>query len=149
VGFANGLQNFAINAVDSDGYDNELGRLDVNLSSRNRLSFDARHNYRAQNKNQFFNNAATGNFLYRINQGAGVDDVYTISPTVVMNIRAQLDALYRESFLARRWDRSGLAGIPRLHRRRGRVQDAAVHHLCQHQRRGRRQIDFRTAGVLR
>jgi hypothetical protein len=88
AGLANGLQNFVVNAVDSDGYDNELGRLDVNLSSRNRLSFDARHNYRAQNKNQFFNNPATGNFLYRINQGAGLDDVYTFSPTVVMNFRA-------------------------------------------------------------
>ena len=87
AGLANGLQNFVVNAVDSDGYDNELGRLDVNLSSRNRLSFDARHNYRAQNKNQFFNNPATGNFLYRINQGAGLDDVYTIAPTVVLDIR--------------------------------------------------------------
>jgi hypothetical protein len=87
AGLANGLQNYVLNTVDSDGYDNELGRLDVNLSDRNRLSFDARHNYRAQNKNNFFNNPATGNFLYRINQGATLDDVYTIAPTVVMDIR--------------------------------------------------------------
>jgi len=52
-GQANGLQNFIINAVDSDGYDNEIGRMDVNLSATNRLSFDAHHNYRAQNKNNF------------------------------------------------------------------------------------------------
>jgi hypothetical protein len=88
VSQANGLQNFVINAVDSDGYDNELGRLDVNLSDKNRLSFDARHNYRAQNKNQFFNNPATGNFLYRINQGATLDDVYTITPTLFLDVRA-------------------------------------------------------------
>ena len=88
AGQANGLQNFVISAVDSDGYDNELGRLDVNLSDRNRLSFDARHNYRAQNKNQFFNNPATGNFLYRINQGATLDDVYTITPTLFVDVRA-------------------------------------------------------------
>jgi len=87
AGLASAQQNYIINAVDSDGYDNELGRLDLNLSDRNRLSFDARHNYRAQNKNQFFNNAATGNFLYRINQGATLEDVYTITPTLVADIR--------------------------------------------------------------
>ncbi len=85
--FANGNQNYRISATDSDGYDNELGRLDVNLSDRNRLTFDARHNYRAQNKNNFFGNPATGNFLYRINQGAGLDDVYTITPTTVLDVR--------------------------------------------------------------
>ena len=87
-GLTNGLQNYVINAVDSDGYDNELGRMDINISDRNRLSFNARHNYRAQNKNQYFDNPSTGNYLYRINQGAGLDDVYTISPTLVMDVRA-------------------------------------------------------------
>ena len=85
---ANGLQNFVTNAVDSDGYDNELGRLDLNLSARNRLTFDVHHNYRAQNKNNFFGNAASGNYLYRINQGAGLDYIATVSPTVVAEIRA-------------------------------------------------------------
>jgi hypothetical protein len=87
TGLAGGLQNYVINAVDSDGYDNELGRLDVNISEKNRLSFGARHNYRAQNKNNFFGNAATGNFLYRINQGASLEDVHTITPTLVADVR--------------------------------------------------------------
>jgi hypothetical protein len=87
VAAGNGLQNYTLNTVDSDGYDNELGRLDINLSDRNRLAFDARHNYRAQNKNQFFNNPATGNYLFRINQGATLDDIYTITPTVVVDLR--------------------------------------------------------------
>src|ERR1019366_8389372 len=42
-GLSNGTQNFAINAVDSDGYDNEMGRLDVNLGEKNRLFFNAHH----------------------------------------------------------------------------------------------------------
>ena len=87
-GLANGSQNFIINAVDSDGYDNEMGRLDLNLSDKNKLAFDAHHNYRAQNKNNFFDNPATGNYLYRINQGAMVDDVYTIAPTLFTDVRA-------------------------------------------------------------
>jgi Carboxypeptidase regulatory-like domain len=85
--FANGNQNYRIVATDSDGYDNELGRLDVNLSDRNRLTFDARHNYRKQNKNNFFDDPATGNYLFRINQGATLDDVYTVSPTTVIDVR--------------------------------------------------------------
>ena len=86
-GQANGLQNFITNAIDSDGYDNELGRLDLNLSPRNRLSFDVRHNFRNQNKNDFFGNAATGNFLYRMNQGVGLDYVATLTPTVFFEAR--------------------------------------------------------------
>ena len=87
AGLANAQNNFVINAVDFDGYDNELGRMDVNVSDRNRVSFEARHNYRAQNKNQFFGNSATGNFLYRINQGATLDDVFTLTPTLVTDLR--------------------------------------------------------------
>src|ERR1035437_28345 len=86
-GRANGTQNFVTNAVDSDGYDNELGRLDLNLSDRNKFSVDVRHNFRAQNKNDYFGNPATGNFLYRMNQGAGWDFVSTITPTLILDIR--------------------------------------------------------------
>jgi len=87
-GQANGVQNFVTNAVDSDGYDNELGRLDFNISPRNRLAFDVRHNFRNQNKNDFFGNPSTGNFLYRMNQGVGMDYVATITPTIVAEVRA-------------------------------------------------------------
>ena len=86
-GAKSGLQNYVLNTIDSDGFDNEMGRLDVNFSEKNRLSFDAHHNYRKQNKNNFFDNPATGNYLFRINQGAGLDDVYTISPTTFVDIR--------------------------------------------------------------
>src|ERR1039458_6477976 len=65
-----------------------LFRSDINLSDQNRISFDAHHNYRAQNKNNFFDNPATGNFLYRLNQGAQLEDVYSISPTLFLDIRA-------------------------------------------------------------
>jgi hypothetical protein len=86
-GQANGQQNYIINAIDSDGYDNELGRLDINAGPKHRISFDAHHNFRNQNKNNFFGNPATGNFLYRINQGAGLDYVATLTPTIVAEVR--------------------------------------------------------------
>lgn len=87
LGAANGQYNFITNAVDSDGYDNELGRMDVNVSSKYRLSIDGHHNFRSQNKNNYFGNQATGNFLYRINQGAGMDQTYMVSPTVYLDVR--------------------------------------------------------------
>lgn len=86
-GKADGSQNWINHAVDTDSYDNELGHIDINISDRNKLSFDGRHNSRTQNKNNYFNNAATGNYLYRINQGGGFEDVYTITPTTVVNVR--------------------------------------------------------------
>jgi hypothetical protein len=86
-GITNGLGNYTVNAIDSDGYDNELGRLDYNIGDNHRISFDVHHNYRVQNKNNYFNNIATGNILYRINQGVGLDDVYTLNPTTVLDIR--------------------------------------------------------------
>jgi hypothetical protein len=88
AGQKNGLENYVLNTTDSDSFNNEMGRLDVNFSEKNRLSFNAQHNYRAQNKNNFFDDPATGNYLYRINQGVGLDDVYTFSPTTFVDLRA-------------------------------------------------------------
>lgn len=85
---ADGSQNYAINATDSDGYDNELGRMDLNISDRNKVSFDARHNYRRQNKGNYFDNPATGDYLFRINQGVGLEDVAILSPTTVLDVHA-------------------------------------------------------------
>jgi hypothetical protein len=87
AGQANGFRNYLVDAIDSDGYDNELARLDVNLSDKNKLSADFHHSYRSQTKNNFFNNIAEGNFLYRKPQGASLDDVYTVSPSVFLDIR--------------------------------------------------------------
>jgi Carboxypeptidase regulatory-like domain len=88
AGFANGFQNYVVNAIDSDSYNNELARLDFNVSDRNKLSADFRHSFRTQNKNNLFNNISQGNLLYRLNQGASLDDVYTITPTTVVDVRA-------------------------------------------------------------
>lgn len=88
TGQINGFQNFnLLNAVDSDGYDNELARVDFNLGARNKLSADFRHSYRAQVKDNYLENVATNGYLYRKNQGASLDDVYTIAPTLVIDIR--------------------------------------------------------------
>jgi hypothetical protein len=85
---ANGFQNYASNMTANDSYDNELGRIDYNMSDRNHMFFDVRHNDRVQAKGNYFGNIATGTDLARENWGATVDEVYTINPTTILDIRA-------------------------------------------------------------
>lgn len=87
TGTAQGGENFGITNTDSDVYDNELGRLDINFSSRSRFSFDWRHNYRVQDKNDYFSNVAEGNFLYRRNYGITLDEVYSINASTILDVR--------------------------------------------------------------
>ena len=84
---ANGFQNYVSNFLATDSYDNELGRIDYNMSNRSHLSFDMRHNDRVQNKGNYFNNVATGTNLARENWGGTVDEVYTLNPTSVADVR--------------------------------------------------------------
>ena len=88
TGQANGENNYGIAVADFDGYDNELGRLDFNVSDKNRLSYDFHHNYRLQHKNLYFSNPAFGTLLTRKNWGTSLDDIYTLSPTLVLDMRA-------------------------------------------------------------
>jgi hypothetical protein len=88
AGQRDGNQNYIDDSVRRDVFDGELGRLDYNISDRHKLFYSFRHNYRVEDRNNHYHNIATGNLLNRINWGSTVDDVYTFSPTMVMNLRA-------------------------------------------------------------
>lgn len=96
-GLANGENNFGITFADTDQYNNQLGRLDFNISDKSRLSYDFRHSYRLQDKNQYLNNNAVGTFLTRANWGTAVDEVYTLNPTLILDVRANWTR-FRESY---------------------------------------------------
>ena len=92
-GQANGQANFLSN---SDGernrFFNTIGRLDVNLSDRHKFFFGARNNLRVGSGGNAFgksvyDNPTSGNYLQRLNWGLTFDDVYTISPTFLVNSR--------------------------------------------------------------
>ena len=87
TGQKDGLNNYLADSVRRDVFDGYLGRLDYNLSDRHKLFYNFRHNYRVEDRNNAYHNIATGNLLNRINWGTMVDDVYTFSPTVVLNTR--------------------------------------------------------------
>jgi hypothetical protein len=87
LGTIDGAQNFYSPQTRSDVFDGELGRFDYNVSDRHKLFYNFRHNYRVENRSNLYKNIATGNLLNRINWGTMIDDVYTFSPTVVLNTR--------------------------------------------------------------
>jgi hypothetical protein len=88
AGLADGRNNYYVGAVgEFNTFASELGRLDFNLSNRHKLFFNFRHNDRLLNNGTTFDNKATGSFLGQINWGATVDDVYTLTPTTVLNVR--------------------------------------------------------------
>ena len=84
---ADGQDNYLSDAPSVDTYNNEFGRLDYNLSSRNHVFFDFRHNHRTQIKNDYFGNGLTGTTLLRENFGTTLDDVFTLNSTTVFDAR--------------------------------------------------------------
>jgi hypothetical protein len=99
AGLPNGEDNYFVNAASIDNFDNEFGRLDFNLSNNDKMFFDFRHNNRLQDKNNLFNNIATGSYLTRENWGATLDEVHTFSGTTVGDLRlnwTRMDELHSE-----------------------------------------------------
>lgn len=93
-GQPNGQANFLSNTDgERNTFYNTIGRLDVNLSDRHKFFFGARNNLRVgSGGNGFgksvFDNPTAGNYLQRLNWGLTFDDVYTITPTFLVNSRA-------------------------------------------------------------
>ncbi|MBY0506798.1 MAG: carboxypeptidase regulatory-like domain-containing protein [Bryobacteraceae bacterium] len=86
-GTSRGENNYFNNAVRSDNFSSYLGRFDWNVSDKHKLFFNMRNNDRVENRGNVYQNILTGNFLSRINWGATFDDVYTLSPSLLMNTR--------------------------------------------------------------
>jgi hypothetical protein len=55
-----GYDNYGTTAPATNNFNNELGRLDYNMSDRSRLALDVRHNALAATKNDYFQNIASG-----------------------------------------------------------------------------------------
>ncbi len=83
---ADGYYNFGNTAPTTDTYNNYFGRLDFNVSDRNRLFFDVRRTDYFQSKNDYFGNGSTGSLLTRENWGSMLDDVITINSTNIVDL---------------------------------------------------------------
>jgi carboxypeptidase family protein len=89
AGANTGFSNFGNSATTNDKYDNEIGRINWDMSDRSHLSVNFRHNYQLQSKNNYFNNNAHGlaSNLNRINWGSTADEVYTLNNSTVLDVR--------------------------------------------------------------
>lgn len=83
---ADGANNYISNAPSVDNYNEEFGRLDYNVSSRDHLFFDYRANHRSQVKQDYYNNT-NGSTLIRQNWGSTFDNIYTFNPSTVLDMR--------------------------------------------------------------
>lgn len=98
TGRSDGFQNYVVNFVAANSYDNELGRLDVNLSDRNKLSIDARHSVRNSQADANFTPDQTavlvknGGSSVRVSRGITADDVFTPTSTAFGTISTQANA---------------------------------------------------------
>jgi hypothetical protein len=91
-----GNNNFGSNAPSADGYTNELGRIDYNISQKNRTYFNVRHTDYYQTKNDYFHNVATGSNLSRNNWGTTLDHVYMINASNVLNVRFNFTRMFED-----------------------------------------------------
>jgi hypothetical protein len=88
-----GQNNYISNVPTTDSYNNELGRLDYNMSTANRMFFDVRRFGYSSEKQDYFQNPATGIATFRESWGSTVDDVVTFSPTTIADIRLNFTRL--------------------------------------------------------
>jgi hypothetical protein len=82
-----GQNNRFDNTVRSDNFSSYVGRFDWNISDKHKLFFNMRQNDRIENRGNRYNNVVSGNFLSRVNWGFLFDDVYTVTPTLLVNTR--------------------------------------------------------------
>jgi hypothetical protein len=88
AGTADGQQNFQNpTAVAYETYYTATGRIDHNLSSRHRIYGRFSWDFWEEEKDDRFDNLATGIFLNRKNRILGLDDAYTFRNNLLMNVR--------------------------------------------------------------
>jgi hypothetical protein len=87
VGRNDGLNNYYANPDGKNDFSNEFGRMDFNLSPRQKLFWDIRTTDFSQTDSFYFNNIGIGDILNRVNWGSTLDDVYTFGPTLFADVR--------------------------------------------------------------
>jgi hypothetical protein len=88
-----GFDNYGNTAPTTDNYNNYFGRLDYNMSDRNRLFFDVRRTDYSQVKNNYFGNQSTGSLLTRENWGSELDDVITLNAANILDLHLNFTRL--------------------------------------------------------
>ena len=121
-----GYFNYGTTAPNTNIADNQSLQLDYNMSNRSRMSFNVRHNTLDAKKNDYFQNIASGTITSRENWGGSVDEVYTLSPTSILNLRLNYTYMAESSTDSEPGLRPHLAWLSQLHRRQYRAPVTAL-----------------------
>src|SRR5262249_13228229 len=70
---------------------------DYDMSQNSRLSFNVRHNALFAKKSDYFQNLASGTISSKENWGSSLDEVYTINPNNILNLRLNYTFLYEST----------------------------------------------------
>ena len=96
-GQSDGLNNYVVNDPTRDNYSSFMGRLDVNVSDRDKLFFDYHTSSYTNSSADIFSNLATGQFGGLDLLGSTLDDVHTFSPTLLLDTRLGFSRSYTTS----------------------------------------------------
>lgn len=114
-GAADGTNNYTQLTKARENYYVNFLRIDHNFSERSRLFLRLDYDWWEEHKNDLYNNIATGIVLNRINRGLALDEVYTISPTTIVNVRYGItEQDFPEQRQSRGFDLSQLGFSPAL-----------------------------------
>ena len=116
AGTADGQQNFQNpTAVAFETYYTVTGRVDHNISTRHRIYGRFSWDFWEEEKDDRFDNIATGIFLNRKNRILGLDDAFTIRNNLLMNVRGGYTRqLFPERRRSQGFDLSTLNFSPQL-----------------------------------
>lgn len=116
TGTADGQQNFQNpTAVAFETYYTATGRVDHNMTSKHRIYGRFSWDFWEEEKDNRFDNIATGIFLNRKNRILGVDDAYTLKNNLLVNVRGGFTRqLFPERRRSQGFDLSSLGFSPQL-----------------------------------
>lgn len=80
-------QNFFLASKALEDYWTTIWRVDHSFSDKHRVFLRMHRDYWQENKNHFFGDNISGLILNRINRGIAFDDVYTLTPSFLINFR--------------------------------------------------------------
>lgn len=117
AGTADGRNNYFNSFKAIENYYVHFVRFDHTFSDKHRVFGRVHYDYWQEDKNDWFANRTSAIILNRINRGFAFDDVYTLNPTTVLNVRYGLTYQeFPERRASRGFDLSSLGFSPALTR---------------------------------
>jgi hypothetical protein len=96
-GKSDGENNYIVNDPSTDKYESYMGRLDLNLSDKNKLFFDYHTSYYTNGTADIFQTLASGQYSNLNLLGSVLDNVHIFTPTLILDSRLGFSRSYTSS----------------------------------------------------